>query len=67
MTTIVNSPTPTNTNDSGGQSFLIGVIALIGFVFILLYYGLPAIRNMGLQTPQVNIPNKIDVNIKQTK
>lgn len=65
MTTIVNSPTPTN--ESGGPGFLIGVIALIGFVLILLYYGLPAIRNMSVQTPQVNIPNKIDVNVKQTK
>jgi len=67
MTTIVNSPTPTNTNDSGGPSFLVGIIVLIGFVLILLYYGLPAIRNMGLQAPQINIPNKIDVNVKQSK
>lgn len=65
MTTIVNSPTPTN--DSGGPSFLIGILVLIGFVLIFLYYGLPALRSMGSQTPQVNIPNKIDVNVKQSK
>jgi TRAP-type mannitol/chloroaromatic compound transport system permease small subunit len=65
MTTIVNSPTPTN--ESGGSSFLIGVIILIGFVLLLLYYGIPAIKNIGVQTPQVNIPNKIDINVKQTK
>ena len=67
MTTIVNSPTPTNTNDSNGPSFLIGAIVLMGSIIIFLYYGLPAIRNMRPQAPQVNIPNKIDVNIKQTK
>ena len=65
MTTIVNSPAPTN--ESNGSGFLLGVIALIGFVFILLYYGLPAIKNMGVQAPQINIPNKIDVNVKQSK
>ncbi|MCX6731262.1 MAG: hypothetical protein NTZ55_05425 [Candidatus Roizmanbacteria bacterium] len=65
MTTIVNSPAPTN--ESGGSSFLIGIIIFIGFVLILLYYGLPVIKNMSVQTPQVNIPNKIDVNVKQTK
>ena len=70
MTTIVNSATPTN--DSGGSGFLIGVIALIGFVFILLYFGLPAIRNMGpiqlnVPAPQVVVPGKIDVSVKQTK
>ncbi len=65
MTTIVNSPAPTN--DSGGSSFLVGILVLIGFVLILLYYGLPALRSMGSQAPQINIPNKIDVNVKQSK
>lgn len=64
MTTVVNTPAPTS--DSGGNSFLIGIIILVGFVLILLYYGLPAIRQMG-GAPQVNIPGKIDVNVKQTK
>lgn len=70
MTTIVNSATPTN--DSGSSGLLIGIIALIGFVLILLYFGLPAIRNMGpvqlnVPAPQVVVPGKIDVNVKQTK
>jgi hypothetical protein len=70
MTTIVNSATPSN--ESGGASFLIGVIALIFFVLMLLYFGIPAIKNMGpvqLNTPapQVVVPGKIDVNVKQTK
>ncbi|MDO8610457.1 MAG: hypothetical protein Q7R95_07960 [bacterium] len=70
MTTIVNSPTPAT--DSGGNSFLIGIIILIGFVGILLYFGIPALRRMGpiqlgIPAPQINVPGKIDVNVQQTK
>lgn len=65
MTTIVNSPAPKN--DSGGSSFLIGIIILVGFVLILLYYGVPVLKNMGTQVPQVNIPDKINVNVNQSK
>jgi len=70
MTTIVNSPTPTN--DSNGMGVLIGIGVLIGFVLILLYFGLPILRNMGtsqinVPAPQVEVPGEIDVNIKQEK
>ena len=70
MTTIVNSPAPAS--DSGGASFLVAVIALIGFVLILLYFGLPALRRMGpaqlnVPAPQIVVPGKIDVNVNQTK
>lgn len=70
MTTIVNSATPTN--DSNGMGFLIGVVVLIGFVLILIYFGLPIFRNMGtpqinVPAPQINMPDKVDVNVNQTK
>lgn len=70
MTTIVNTPAPTT--DSGGSGFLIGAILIIGFVALLLYFGIPAIRRMGqvqlnVPAPQVNIPNKLDVNVTQQK
>ena len=70
MTTIVNSSTPSN--DSGGSGILIGVVALIGFAILFIYFGIPAIRNMGpiqlnVPAPQVAVPGKIDVNIKQSK
>lgn len=64
MTTIVNSPTPTN--DSSGAGTVISIVAIIGFAIVFIYYLLPSIRNLG-STPQINIPNKIDVNVKQTK
>lgn len=70
MTTIVNNPAPAA--ESGGNSFLIGAIILIGFVMVLLYFGIPALRRMGpvqlnIPAPQVVVPGKIDVNVNQTK
>lgn len=70
MTTVVNNPAPAA--DSGGNSFLMGVIIVVGFLGILLYFGIPAIRRMGpvqlnVPAPQIIVPGKIDVNVKQTK
>lgn len=66
MTTVVNNPAPTES--TGGSGFLIGVIVIVGFVMVFLYFGIPAIRRMGtgqvnIPAPQVVIPNKIDVNV----
>lgn len=66
MTTIVNTPTPA-TDNGGGTGLIIGIfiLAVLGLAFF--YFGLPAIRQMGSAQPQINIPNQIDVNIKQTE
>ncbi|MFH0773565.1 MAG: hypothetical protein V1922_04620 [bacterium] len=70
MTTVINNPAPAA--DSGGNGFLMGVIILVGFIIIFLYFGIPAIKRMGpiqlnIPAPQVVVPGKIDVNLKQTK
>ncbi|MEK7522772.1 MAG: hypothetical protein AAB569_04265 [Patescibacteria group bacterium] len=70
MATIVNNPNPVS--NEGGSSFLVGVILLIGFVMIILYFGIPAIKNMGpiqlnIPAPKVVIPDKINVNVQQAK
>lgn len=70
MTTIVNSPAPAPAQDSSGSGFLIGVIVLIGFVGLLLYFGIPAIKRMGpaqinIPAPQVVVPDKINVEVNQ--
>lgn len=64
MTTIVNSPAPAN--DNGGGGLLVGLFAVIVLGLIFYYFGIPAIRKMGSVTPQINIPNQINVNVKQT-
>jgi hypothetical protein len=72
MTTVVNNPAPVQVRETGGTNFLVGVILLIGFVMVLLYFGIPAIRRIGpiqlnIPTPQVVVPDKINVNVTQTK
>lgn len=70
MTVVVNNPP--QTTEQSGSSFLMGAILLIGFVAILLYFGIPALQRMGpiqlnVPAPQVVIPDKINVNVNQTK
>lgn len=62
MATIVNNP-PAQTRESGnGMGFLVGVILLIVFVILAIYYGLPLLRG-ATTAPQVNVPGQVDVNV----
>jgi hypothetical protein len=67
METVVNNPTPVQeSGDKGGTGFLIGTIILVIFVGVLLYFAIPAIKNMGpiqvnVPAPQVIVPDKIQV------
>jgi hypothetical protein len=68
MTTVIQSPAPQT--DTGGNGFLIGILVLVGFVLVLIYVGIPAIKNLGsgqlsVPAPQIVVPNKIDINVKQ--
>lgn len=62
MTTVVNNP-PSSNDSNGGMGMIVAVIALIVIAYLFVVYGFPAIRNMG--SPQINVPSKIDVNIKK--
>jgi len=64
MTTIVNTPAPSN-DSSSGMGMIIGLIVLIVVAYLFIVFGLPAIRGMQVGAPQINIPSKIDVNIQQ--
>jgi hypothetical protein len=66
MTTIVNNPPPSD-NSGGPIGIIITLIVLVVLAYLGFVYGLPALRQMQLGSPQINIPSKIDVNINQTK
>lgn len=66
MTTIVNTPAPSN-DSGGGMGMIIGLAVLVLFGALFFFYGLPALRQMQLGTPQINVPNQIDVNVKQSE
>lgn len=65
---MAGEPVVVNSKDSGnGMGFLLGIIALIVFVVLFLIYGLPMITNSvnQSQTPQVNVPKDINVNVNK--
>ena len=66
MTTIINTPQP-NEDSSGGMGMIIGLVVLVLVGFLFFMYGLPALRQMRLGNPQINVPSEIDVNINQEK
>ena len=66
---VINNAAPASEGNSG-MGFLMGIILLIVFFVFLLYFGIPMIRNsfsgVGSGT-QINVPDKVDVNVKQAK
>ena len=66
MATIVNNPPASN--DSGGPAgMVVALIVLLALAYFGFMYGLPALKQMQLWTPQINIPSTIDVNVKQVE
>jgi hypothetical protein len=63
MATIVNTTPAQTTDSSNGMGFLFGIILVIAFIFLLFFYGVPYLSS-AFQGPQVNVPGKIDVNVK---
>lgn len=63
MATIVNSPPAQSDNSS---LLVVGVFLLLAFLVIVGYFGLPLLRNMNTvsQPTQIQVPDKIDVNVQ---
>ncbi len=57
MTTIVNNPNPSDS--SGPITLIVFLIVVVVLGYLGIVYGIPALRNVQVGTPQ------IDVNIKQ--
>jgi len=69
MTTVVNTPASSGSNDSGNGGLFIGIFILIILGLLFFYFGIPAIKKIGSGqtiTPQIVVPDEIDVNVNQT-
>lgn len=64
MTTVVNNPSPQN-DSGGGVGMIVGLIVLLVFGYLFFIYGIPALQQMRLGSPQIVVPSTIDVNINQ--
>lgn len=62
MATIINNP-DTGARDSGGMGLIVGVILAILIVALFVIYGLPAIRGTDRSGTNVNVPEKVDINV----
>ena len=53
--------------DSGGNSIatVFGIILAIALIFFLFYYFGRGFLNSGVTQPQINVPDKVDVNVQQ--
>jgi hypothetical protein len=75
MTTVINNPPGSPEDSSGGGSavmLIVGIFIAVVFVFLFVVYGLPSMRGAknategGVTVPTtVQVPDKIDVNIKK--
>ena len=46
---------------------IIGLVIVVFVTFLFFVYGLPALKQIRLGNPQINVPSEIDVNINQEK
>ncbi len=65
MTTVINNPPAEN--KEGPTGMIVGLVILVVLGYLGFVYGLPALRQLQLGSPQINIPSTIDVNVNQTK
>ncbi|OGE30537.1 hypothetical protein A3C59_05555 [Candidatus Daviesbacteria bacterium RIFCSPHIGHO2_02_FULL_36_13] len=65
MATIVNNPAPDNSGGPMGMIIVVIVLLVLGYLGYV--YGLPALRQVQVGTPQINVPSEINVNVKQSE
>lgn len=54
--------------DSNGiMGMMVFLVILFLGIYMFFVYGMPAIKGMQSGSPQINVPDKVDVNINQTK
>lgn len=66
MATIVNTTPAAASESNSGLSFLLGAILLVILFILALSYGGQVLRGMRLGGTQINVPDKVDVNVNKT-
>lgn len=64
MTTVINNPPSQQSDSGGGIGMIMGAVVLLVVGYLFFVYGLPAMRQVDV-TPQINVPENIDVNVNQ--
>jgi len=64
MTTIVNNP-PSSDKSGGVLGLIVGIVILVVLLYMGYVYGLPAMQRMQSGSIQINVPESVDVNVKQ--
>jgi len=64
MATVVNNPTPARDTDSG-MGFFVGLLVVIILAVLFFVYALPALRNSGSGGTNLNVPDRINVDVNQ--
>jgi hypothetical protein len=67
MATVINNPDSGGTRESSGMGLIIGVIVAVIIVFLFIVYGLPGIRGRSTGGTNVNVPDKINVDVNKTQ
>jgi hypothetical protein len=60
MTTVVNNP-PQQESPTGGMGMFIGIALVLLMIGLFFVYALPAIQQSS--SPQINLPDEVDVNV----
>lgn len=52
-------------SNNSGMGFFLGIIILVVFLVLIIFYGFPYLRNISSGGTQINVPDKINVNVNQ--
>lgn len=66
MTTIVNTPRPAE-DSSRIMGMMVFLVILFLGAYMFFVYGMPAVRGMMSGPTQIIVPDKVDINVNQTK
>jgi len=66
MATVINNPPSTTTGDGTGPiTMIVGIVFLVLIAWLVFAYAVPALNRMQGGAPQITVPDKVDVTIKQ--